>query len=223
MLIRLKVTLAKAIEKKIKLPRFVVVVLDNDLVQFLAFVNKCMASLIGEWFEWIAACYTELCSQRKDKLPCKAKRFDFPQIYFVAPPRHRNFIDNEERKILMNCMEATAKTMDNVRVVKIMEIWNPNNLELVAEDGQITPEGLFTYWESIDKAVAFNVRKRDEFLSRKGMKVKGNVNPNRKRSGAEEDMLFFKRMKNKKTPTHGLPSRTAMGRKLPTPPPAIDF
>ena len=34
MLIRLKITLAKAIEKRIKLPCFLVVVLDNDLISF---------------------------------------------------------------------------------------------------------------------------------------------------------------------------------------------
>ena len=118
MLIRLKITLAKAIEWKVKLQRFIVVVLDNDLIQFLAFVNRGMASLLGEWFEWMAACFIELCDQRCGSLPAKAKRPDFPQIYFVAPPRHKNFADNEERKILMNCMEATAKTIKTLESSK---------------------------------------------------------------------------------------------------------
>ena len=221
MLIRLKITLAKAIEHKIKLSRFIVVILDNNLIQFPAFVNKGMANLLGEWFEWLASCYNELCEQRKNLLPSKAARPDYPQIYFVAPLRHNNFSDNEERKILMNCMEAMAKIMENIRIIKMMELWNPNDLDLVSHDGILTADGMRVYWASVDKAVAFNVKKHDEFLSRRGLwtsKITGSLTTSltgsvRKCSGAEEDMRFFKRMRNKKS----LPTATLHGRKLLTP------
>ena len=127
MLIRLKTTLFKAIEKRVKLLRFIVTVLDNDLIQYLAYVNKGMASMIGEWFKWLTNCFSEISQQCRELLPPKAVRKDYPQIYFVAPPRHRFFMD-EEIKILMNCMEVTVKSVENVRLIKMMEIWDPNDL-----------------------------------------------------------------------------------------------
>ena len=59
----------------------------------------------------------------------------------------------------------------------MMEIWDPNDLDLVSMDGTLTADGMTVYWESVDRAVAFNVRKRDEFLSRIGLRTKENVTP----------------------------------------------
>ena len=217
MLIRLKVTLSKAIEKRVKLPRFIVVVLDNDLIQFLAYVNKGIAMLLGEWFEWLVECYSNLCAQRKKLLPLKAVKEGYPQLYFIAPPRHGFFNDNEERKILFHCMEATVKSFDDVRLVKMMELWNFKDQELVNDEGQFTSLGLTTYWASVDAAIAFNVRKHDEFLSRRGLvnkvtnqgKAKSNNMSNktvdsqlslRKRRIDDKKMLqFFKRVKNRRS------------------------
>ena len=108
LLTRLKVTMAKAVERHTKLLRFVVIILDNDLIQYLAYVSKGIASMLGEWFEWLIGCFTSIFQDRRSLLPPKAVRPDFPQLYFVAPPHHRCFTDNHERKILLNCMEATV-------------------------------------------------------------------------------------------------------------------
>ena len=168
MLSRLKGTVSKAIEKRLKLPRFVVVVLDNDLIQFLAYINKGMASLIGELFEWLVECMLQLLKDRKSILPDRAVQDDYPQLYFVAPPRHRCLPDNNERKLLLNCMEATAKVFENARIIKMIEHWSFSDLDLVSDEGQFTSSGLTAYWSSINSAVAFNVKKRDEYLSRCG-------------------------------------------------------
>ena len=93
----------------------------------------------------------------------------------------------------------------------------------MTKDGQITNAGLNAYWALVDAAVAFNVKKRDAYLSKCSLNPK-NAKLHSKRRFADEDldMQFFKRMKNKKTPTtgfRGLPSRTIHGQKLPTPPP----
>ena len=121
-------------------------------------------SLIGKWFEWLANCFADICQHRREILPKKAAKIDYPQIYFVAPPQHRFFMDNDGRKILMHCMEATVKTVNNVRLIKMMEIWNPNNLQLVTKESQITSAGLTAYWASVNAAVAFNINKKASWL-----------------------------------------------------------
>ena len=166
LLTRLKSFFSRAVDKRIKLPRFVVVVLDNDLIQYLAFIKKGVETLLGEWFEWVMVCFTELCKARCTQLPKKAVRDDYPQLYFVAPPKHKRFGDNNAQQTLLNCMETTVKIYDNVPLIKMIELWNFNDEELVDDDGHITSLGLTTYWVSIDAAVAFNVKKRDEYLSR---------------------------------------------------------
>ena len=214
MLIRLKSTLAKAIEKRMRLPRFIVVVLDNDLIQYLAYMNKGMATLVGEFFEVIVTFTNDLIEKRKKILPSKAMKADHPQVYFVASPRHHYFSDNEARKILQNCMEATVKvpTFNNIRMVRIVDIWDFKDDELVNDQGQLTSLGLSTYWASVDAAITFNVCKRDDYLSKRGAlknksKSGGAANISSRKSNQfdatkedNEDIMikFFKRSRNRK-------------------------
>ena len=80
-----------------------------------------------------------LVEECKQILPKKAVREDHPQLYFVAPLKHKNFMDNEARTILFNCMEATVWQTKyiNVRLVKIKEVWDFKNNDLVNDHGHL--------------------------------------------------------------------------------------
>ena len=199
-------TMAKAIEKRVKLPRSIVVVLDNNLIQFLAYVNIGIAILLGEWFEWLITCFTTLFQSRKDTLPKKAVRADYPQLYLMAPPKHRLLNDNHERRLLLDCMEATVKVFDNVQLIKMVESDYKDD-SLVSEDGQFTNFGLTKYWSTVDSAVAFNMHKCEEYLSRRGAQqsqqkrsqASGKAAKRAASPSLDDDMLqFFKGLKDRK-------------------------
>ena len=111
------------------------------------------------------------------------------------------------------------ETFDNVRVVKIVDVWSTTDTDLVDEASQFTSTGLMMYWAAVDAAVAFNVKKRDEYLSKRGMfqnpSTRKNTNgggekPALKRCKHVQDqqmLQFFKRMKDKKFEQHMTQSR----------------
>ena len=93
---RLYNTMAHAVKEKVKLPRYIVIVLDNDIIDELSYFGYGMCTLMGEWIDFLAKNFKELCDERKKSLPLKAARADYPLIYWVMPPHHAHFTDNPE-------------------------------------------------------------------------------------------------------------------------------
>ena len=115
-------------------------------------------------------------------------------------------MDNKACTILFNCMQVTVwqTKYNNVRLVKIKEVWDFKNNDFVNNHGQFTAFGVATYWAAVDAAVAFNVQKCDEFLSRRGLykdkkfvKVAQTPSTQDQKKFKEQDMVrFFQRSKN---------------------------
>ena len=71
------------------LPKYIVVVLDDDLITFLDFKHDGVATLLGTWVEWLAKEFNDVIKLRKDQLPKKVKKFeDDPFFYWVTAPTH---------------------------------------------------------------------------------------------------------------------------------------
>ena len=73
MLSRLQTTMATAINKckDHLLPKYIIVVLDDDLISFLDFKHDGAATLLGSWIDWIATEFQSLIDQKKSFLPAK--------------------------------------------------------------------------------------------------------------------------------------------------------
>ena len=226
MLSRLCSTLALAINERIKLPKFIVVILDDDLLNYLGYLDNGVAKMIGEWIEWIAEKFTELIKLRIENLPPKAVKAGYPQKYWVAPPHHCNFSNNQARTKLINCMEVTFKLYPNIRLIRMKEVWDYENRDMIDRNGRFTPYGYSKYWLSVDSAICFNVMKREQYLARMGHvkfdkinKIINNRNPMpakrarpQKYSNEDDEMqTFFKRHRSQ------VNSRKPNEKKLPTP------
>ena len=73
-------------------------------------------------------------------------------------------------------MEATSKTIENMRVLKLRDFWDKTDDTLVYND-KLTKAGISAYWRSLDASFQFNVHKRGDFLIRskfRSLKVKGS-------------------------------------------------
>ena len=170
MLNRLSNALAKAVSNHGKLPKFIVVVLDTDLVEFIGYDGPWIASLLGELTEWLVKSFGSIVKNQIDKLPDRAKKSGYPQFYWVALPHHGHFVDNFTRTIIINCLEAVFKLYPDFRVIRMKEIWDYDNKDLVDVNGYITTAGYYTYWRSVDAAIKYNAKKRDLFLARNAIK-----------------------------------------------------
>ena len=117
MLSRITNSFACGLNKDFQLPKYVVLLVDDDLIQYLGVVGKGATRCYGEWLEYIVQTMLEMTKIRIASLPKKAVKFGYPQIYCVVPPRHCSFIDNKAQTRVINALEAVCKEFLEVRII----------------------------------------------------------------------------------------------------------
>ena len=216
---RLLNTLAQAINERKKLPRYVVVILDNDLIKFLDYAEFGIASIFREGLEFLMEQFQQMFTDKKDLLPAKAVIPNFPCIYWVTAPRHKYFKDNPSHTKFNQALESVVKLLPNMRLVKMKEIWNYDNRNLVDPPaGCIIFEGLSLYWSSVDAAVKFNIDKHEMFHQRHG-NTDANVSNNTSKKNQQMDKMhdFFRRNKQQDKYHWTRPATDNQFKKLPNP------
>ena len=174
MLNRLRNALIQGINEQGKLPKVVVLVQDDDLLEFLNYGEQGMSSLVVSCIEWICKQFEALVKLAAEGLPPKAVKDGYPQLYYVAPPHHQHFKNNHSRSKLINVMEVTFKDFKDIRIIRMKEFWDYKDGSLVNSKGQFTDIGWETYWISIGAAVKFNLKKRELYLANQ---VRNNAKP----------------------------------------------
>ena len=152
------------INEKIKLPAYILVVLDDDFIQYLKYdgygISECLCQLI----KYLAQSLAAACHQQKKMLPLKAVKEQFPMFYWATLPQHKYFQNRTIRAKFNNCLESVLKLHNNMRQLKMKEIWSYDNPHLVNMNGHVTSYRLSKYWASIDAALEFNVDRHEQFL-----------------------------------------------------------
>ena len=231
MLNRIKNSFANTVGAHGKLPKFVVIILDMDLFDFLQFEGQGVVTLLGGWIEWLVLQFEQFIQDCLALLPQRCIKDGYPQWYWVALPHHHKFHDNKFRTNMVHSIESVCKLHTSVRVVRMKEAWEYDNDDLVDENGMITNYGLTKYWRSIDLAFQFNARKREMFLARNLTRkeiAKDDVKKANAQHLMEDDIRvssIFARHKHhnrykwssKANKQHSTPVASS-GRKLPTPP-----
>ena len=65
-------TFTQAVNKKGKLPKYIVIMLESDIIDFLQYKNFGISGIYREWLEYLAKNFTEVKTARKEQLPTKA-------------------------------------------------------------------------------------------------------------------------------------------------------
>ena len=212
----------QAMNTKYYLPDFLIVFLDNDLVEFLQYKKYNVATLLGPWIEFLAQIIAESLQDRFHQLSPKARPKNITQVYWVEAIGHTNFeyLDQQVREIFTQCLEATCKVHESMsmHVLKLREFWNKSDDALVVNN-RFTKVGTAAYWRSLDASFKFNLKKRDDFLVRskyRALKNKPDISSHKiisvpeDRANFDEMQSFFGRHRNNrfhwsKTRQHGSP------------------
>ena len=172
MLARLQNTLATALNQKVvkegTLPKYILIILDDDLITYLDFAGEGVATLLGSYVEWLSEQFQKLIKDRCSNLPAKCKTVPF--FYWVAAPTHAYFSKDRNRlRVKFNLgLESVmrSKNYDNMRVIKIKEVWNTRDSSLVIND-RMTEHGLSVYWRAVDATFQYNETRREIFVAKK--------------------------------------------------------
>ena len=165
MLVRIQNTFVSAINKAANLPKYIILIFDNDLIEYMNYLDSGMAQLLGVWVNWLISEFAAAVEKRNDQLPVRAKLM--PCIYWCLLPGHVNFyaLVNENRKKFNFCVESSVKGKADMRVIKIKDNWDFNDPNLV-QNGSFTEAGKYAYWEAVDAAFHFNADRHELFLAK---------------------------------------------------------
>ena len=111
MLIRIQNTVASALNGNVRFPKFLLIILDDDLITFLNYKGTAVAEFLSKWADWLMKAITSLIEIRHKQLPVKSVRAYESCIYLCAVPTHKNFsIDrNLLRRKWNTCLELLCK------------------------------------------------------------------------------------------------------------------
>ena len=140
------------------LPKYIIVVLDDDLITFLNFKEEGMATLLGTWIDWLVKEFNTLIESRKKQIPKKSYNDDLPFFYWVAAPTHSCFSkerNNLRIKFNLSLDSVIRAHQENMRIIRIKDLWNTSDSLLVIND-RMTTMGLSAYWNAIDASFQFN-------------------------------------------------------------------
>ena len=167
MLLRLQNTFASAINKNKVLPKYILIVLDDDLITFLSYKKAGVSELLGDWLKWLSEKFSKLIENKKKVLPIKCQKENEPCVYWSVAPQHAGMSENcnEMRRKLNFCLETLLKGRSDMRVIKLKNNWPYNDKTTVIHD-RFTESGLYSYWEAIDSAVKFNVERHEVYLAK---------------------------------------------------------
>ena len=169
MLARIQNSFANALSacKKGGLPKYVIFVFDDDLISFLDYKHSDgLASMLGEWIQWLVKQIQQLLTERMSQLSSKCRKIQ-PFLYWVTAPSH-SYFSKERNSMRMKfnlSLESVVKQEQNMRVIKLKEHWNSTDSHLVIND-RITEMGMIAYWKGIDSSFKYNSKRRENFVAK---------------------------------------------------------
>lgn len=148
------------------LPRYVVIILDEDLISYLNFRNEGIATLLGTWVDWLSTELVKIVDERHQQVPAKCRPYR-PFFYWVNAPTHAYFSKEKNAlRVKFNLsLESMVRNRKDMRVVKIKDGWNYNDSLLILND-RITEPGLTAYWNGVDSTMKFNILRRELYVTK---------------------------------------------------------
>ena len=146
--------LANAMNDHDKLPKYIIVVVEDDILRCVNFVKPGVSEVYGRDLQWLANEYHEIIAARKENLPKKARRFHYPQIFWMALTQHHNIPNNMLRHKFNQCLGTVVSLHKEMKMLRIRRHWSYNDFG-VALNGNIVEAGKIRYWSGVDEAIEF--------------------------------------------------------------------
>ena len=153
---RVRNLLVALIQKEVLLPKYIAIVLDDDLVKYLNHDGEGQSKALRRILNELMTDFRKIVSKQKEFLEKKSKKPYYPQFVWLEAPMNVNFGNNPGRKTFNDALHVASKFHENVTVLDMRKIWDADNTRLfVAESLRYTCEGYSTFWAAVDCTMKF--------------------------------------------------------------------
>ena len=153
---RIRNGLVRAIRDQKVLPKFIVMVYDDNILQYAKNKGGTSSTVFERLLKWLICQCDRLISTQKEYLPIKAKKVNEPYFIWIQPLVHRNFKNNQLREKFAVCLEKTATYHENTFALPLKKVWDENDSALFsATDNKFTANSYISYWEAVDQTVRY--------------------------------------------------------------------
>ena len=199
---RLRNLIATALNNKTKvplLPKYIIMVIENDIIRCVKFTKPGISDIFGHVLKWLADEIAIAVKIWKQDMPVRARKNLFPQIFWVALPYHQNFrMSGVTRHKFNQSLDIVLNLHENMKMMKIRRIWSNADSSVTTAE-VITENGMHKYWRGIDEALEFweNGRKKSPHAVGSGRKFIRFLHEQHQRF-EHGDGPPYKRMRNHK-------------------------
>ena len=152
---RLRNTIIKGIDAEKLLPKFILVIPDDDLIKVVD-QGFGFSDSMGRIIHHIMLEHNRIIAAHKENLPRKSRKVGYPQIVWIEAPLRVNFSNNSARVKFNTALESMAKHHENVHTLKLKKGWDDQDNSLYVYDAQhFTTLGLVNYWAAVDKTAKY--------------------------------------------------------------------
>ena len=173
---RLRNVLVNTINMQTYIPKWIVIVIEDDIINSSTYDKSRASSFFGNVLEHLMKEHNTIMDEFKAMIPQKAKKHGWPFFLWVKPTSHK-FYDNKDLRDKFNKCLTTVETLhDNVLALNLEQIWDQNDRVMFQTATQkLSATGYNTYWKALDRTIRYadlnvirygNKKMKDIFLEK---------------------------------------------------------
>ena len=150
-------SVVRAIRSKGTLPKLLIIVLEDDIINFLNYNDYGVTEMYGRVIEFLSREINESIQEFKQRyLPTKSKRDSIPQLVWILPTLHRNYRNSNLRRKFANEMEKILPLFPDNTVLRLKQIWDPESNTMVSSfNNALTACGKRFLWKAVDRTIRY--------------------------------------------------------------------
>ena len=157
-LVRIRNSLVKTINDRAELPKFLIFILEDDLIKNLGYNRTGAESGYSRVIDWLITEIKDVIEKAKQIMPEKALRADYPYILWICPTSHMWYENNHSRKLFSTVLDKAVSEQKGMAALKLRQLWSDTNESLFKDKyAPLTERGIEILWQSIDKTIRYFV------------------------------------------------------------------
>ena len=152
---RLRNNLVNALNKCTAIPKFIVIVLEDAIINDAGTANYGIVHDYEIRLKWLLNQLRRAIESFLDYLQQKCKREGgWPKLLFICPSLHRNYRNNSLRKKFIRVLEDQCSITYRCTAMRLRTGWDYDDSSIFLEPQQrFSTEGIATFWHAADKII----------------------------------------------------------------------